>query len=95
MKWSGIPIYKNFPQFVMTHPVKGFSVITEAVKVKSLSHVQLFGTPWAVDCQAPPSMDFSQQEYWSSLPFPSPGDSPYPGIESMSPASPALRVEFL
>ena len=69
----------------MTHPVKGFSVITEAVKVKSLSHVQLFGTPWAVDCQAPPSMGFSRQEYLSSLPFPSPGDLPDPGIEARSP----------
>jgi len=69
----------------MIHPVKGFSVITEAVKVKSLSHVQLFGTPWAEDCQDPPSVGFSRQEYWSSLPFPSPGDLPDPGIEARSP----------
>ena len=50
------------------------------VKVKSLSRVRLFAGPWTVAHQAPPSMDFSRQEYWSGLPFPSPGDLPYPGI---------------
>ena len=43
------------------------------VKVKSLSLVRLFATPWTVAYQAPPSMGFSRQEYWSWLPFPSPG----------------------
>ena len=56
------------------------------VKVKWLSHVRLFATPWTVAYQAPPSMGFSRQEYWSGLPFPSPGDLPDPGIESGSPA---------
>ena len=56
------------------------------VKVKSLSHVRLFATPWTVAYQAPPSMGFSRQEYWSGLPFPSPGDLPDPGIEARSPA---------
>ena len=56
------------------------------VKVKLLSCVQLFATPWIVALQAPPSMGFSQQEYWSWLPFPSPGDLPDPGIEPGSPA---------
>ena len=42
------------------------------VKVKSLSHVQLFATPWTVAYRAPPSMGFSRQRYWSGLPFPSP-----------------------
>ena len=55
------------------------------VKVKSLSHVRLFATPWTVAYQAPLSMGFSRQEYWSGLPFPSPGDLPDPGIESRSP----------
>ena len=50
-------------------------------KVKSLSRVQLFVTLWTVTYQAPPSMGFSRQEYWSGLPFPSPGDLPDPGIE--------------
>ena len=43
-------------------------------------------TPWTVVCQAPLSMGFSRQEYWSGLPSPSPGDLPDPGIESWSPA---------
>ena len=53
--------------------------------MKLLSRVQLFVTPWTVAYQAPPSMEFSRQEYWSGLPFPSPGDLPNQGIEPMSP----------
>ena len=53
--------------------------------VKLLSHVQLFVTLWTVVHQAPLSMEFSRQDYWSKLPFPSPGDLPDPGIELMSP----------
>ena len=60
-------------------------------KVKSLSCVRLFVTPWTVAHKAPPSMDFSRQEYWSGLPFPSLGDFP-PGIE---PGSPAFRADAL
>ena len=60
--------------------------------MKSLSHVRLFVTPWTVAYQAPPSMGFSRQEYWSGLPFPSSGDLPDPGIE---PGSPALRADAL
>ena len=59
------------------------------LKVKSLSHVWLFATPWTVACQAPQSMEFSRQEYWIGLPFPPPGDLPNPGIEPGSPALPA------
>ena len=55
------------------------------VKVKSLSGVRLFVTPWTVAYQVPPSMGFSKQEYWNGLPFPSPGDLPDPGIEPGSP----------
>ena len=55
-------------------------------QVKLLSRVQLFVTPWTVAHQAPPYMEFSRQEYWSGLPFPSPGDLPNPGIETRSPA---------
>ena len=62
------------------------------VKVKSLSHVQLFGTPWTVAYQAPLSMGFSRQECWSGLPFPSPGDLSNPGIE---PTSPSLQADAL
>ena len=56
------------------------------VKVKSLSRVQLFATSWTVAYQVPQSMGFSRQDYWSGLPFPSPGDLPDPGIEPRSPA---------
>ena len=66
----------------------------ERKKVKSLSRVQLFVTPWTAAHQAPPSMGFSRQEYWSGLPFPSPGDLPNPGIKPESPASPALARRF-
>ena len=52
----------------------------------SLSHVQLFATPGTVACQAPPSMAFSRQEYWSGLSFPSPRDLPHPGIKFTTPA---------
>ena len=45
-----------------------------------LSHVQLFATPWTVACQAPLSMEFSRQEYWSGLPCPSPGIFPTQGL---------------
>ena len=62
------------------------------VKVNSLSHVQLFVTPWTIAHQTPQSMEFSRQEYWSGLPFPSPGDLPSPGFE---PGSPALQVDAL
>ena len=62
------------------------------VKVKSLSHVRLFATPWTVAYQAPPSMGFSRQKCWSGLPFTSPGDLPHPGIE---PRSPALQADAL
>ena len=55
------------------------------VKVKLLSQVQLFATPWTVAHQASQSMGFSRQEYWSGLPVPSPGDLPGPEIEPMSP----------
>ena len=53
--------------------------------------VQPFATPWTITCQAPLSMGFSRQEYWSGVPFPPPGDLPDPGIE---PASPALADGF-
>ena len=50
-------------------------------EVKSLSRVRLFATPWTVAYQTPLSMGFSRQEYWSGLPFPSPGHLPDPGIK--------------
>ena len=61
-------------------------------EVKSLNSVRLFVTPWTVARQAPLSMEFSRQEYWSGLPFPSPGDLPNPGIK---PGSPAWQADAL
>ena len=58
------------------------------------SHVQLFVTLWTVALQAPLSMGFSRQGYWSGLSFPPPGDLPDPGIEPMSLMSPALAGGF-
>ena len=66
--------------------------MVKKVKVKSLSRVRLFATPWTVAYQAPPSLGFSRQEYWSGLPFPFPGDLPDPGIE---PRSPAMEADAL
>ena len=61
------------------------NVLGLKVKVKLLSRVQFFVTQWTVAYQSPPSMGISRQEYWSGLPFPSPGDLPDPGIEPGSP----------
>ena len=55
-----------------------------------LSHVRLFATPWTVACQAPLSMEFPRQEYWTGLPFPPPENVPKAGIEPTSLASPVF-----
>ena len=59
-----------------------------------LLHVQYFVTPWTVAHQAPLSMGFSRQEYWSGLQFPPPGDLPNTGIKPASLMSPALAGRF-
>ena len=61
---------------------------------QSLSRVQLFGTTWTLARQASLPMQFSRQEYWSGVPFPSPGGLPFSGLEPMPPASPALAGRF-
>ena len=58
---------------------------TQCMPVLSLSRVRLFPTPWTVAHQDLPSMEFSRHEYWSGLPFPSPGDLLDPEIEPRSP----------
>ena len=66
------------------------------MRVCVLSHfscVWLFVTLWTVACQAPLSMGFSRQEYWSGLPYSPPGDLPDPGMETVTPASPALQAD--
>ena len=62
--------------------------------LSQFSHVRLFATLWTVAQQAPPSMGFFRQEYWSGFPFPPPGDLPDPGIEPVSLMSPALAGGF-
>ena len=62
------------------------------MKVKSLSRVQLFATLWTIACQVPLCLGFFREEYWSGLPFPSPGDLPDPGIK---PGSAALQADSL
>ena len=74
----------------LTHPA--YLTYMQSKVVKSLSCVWLFVTPWTVAYQAPPSVEFSRQEYWSGLPFPSPGNLPNPGIE---PRSPAFQADAL
>ena len=74
--------------------LRGITAMTnlEKVKVKSLSRVRLFATPWTVAHEAPPSMGFSRQEYWSGLQSPSPGHLPNPRIK---PESPAFQADTL
>ena len=95
-------IYVLLPPKAPEHPDRSFTahshsqslkhIENESEKWKSLSLVQLFETPWTVACQAPLSMGFSRQEYWSGLPIPSPGDLSDPAIE---PGSPLLQADSL
>ena len=71
------------------------TTICVCVCAQLLTHVGLFVTPWTVALQTSLSLKFPRQAYWSGLPFPSPGDLPDPGIESMSPVSPALQADSL
>ena len=68
--------------------------VIKSLKVKLLSCVRLFVTPWTGACHAPPSMGFPRQEHWSGLPFHTPEDLPDPEIEPASLVSPALPGRF-
>ena len=70
-------------------------VLHTRMVAQSLSHVQLFATLWTGTCQAPLSMEFSRQEYWSGLPFPPLGELPDPGTGLTSPGSPVLQADSL
>ena len=74
--------------FVLTH-------LKKHATLNCFSHVQLFATLWTVAHQAPLFMEFFRQEYWSRLPFPTPGDLPDPVMEPKSLVSPALAGRFL
>ena len=84
-----LPLLLNCAGLLVVSTYRSYFLISE---VKSLSRIRLFATPWTVAYQASLSMGFSRQEYWSGLPFPSPGDLPNPGIESRSPA---LQIDSL
>ena len=76
----------------LSHP---YMTTGKIMKMKLLSRVQLFATPWTVAYQAPPSMGFSRQECWNGLPFPSPGDLSDPGVKLASFTSTALAGRYI
>ena len=84
--WTELNWTESLPK-----PMISTNVMT-SIEVKLISRVWLFVTPWTLSYQAPLSMGFLRQEYWSGLLFPSPGDLPNPGIE---PWSPALQADAL
>ena len=86
----GFPVHHQLSELAQALLYLNLYIII--ILISSLNRVQLFATPWTVAHEAPPSVEFSRQEYWSGLPFPSPGDLPGPGIE---PRSPALRADAL
>ena len=107
--WNGLPFpspgdLPNPEIKLLSPPLQAFSLplshlgspwLTEwASDCQLLSHVQLFATLWTVARQAPLSMEFFTQEYWSGLPFFSPGDLPNSGIKSGSPALQADSLPF-
>ena len=85
-------MYAKHPQFGEVGEMEVWGKEVKESESEVAQCVRLFVTPWTVAYQAPPSMGFSRQEYWSGLPFPSPGDLPNPGIE---PRSPALQADTL
>ena len=92
------PKYGPLPFFI-AHVLKitftfFFLIVNSLLHACVLSCVQLFAAPWTVARQAPLSLGFPRQEYWSGLPFPPPGDLPDPKMEPGSPVSPALAGGF-
>ena len=84
-------LHSSYPRLAWV-PVLSPQKAPLKLRVKLLSYGQLFATPWTAVYQAPPSMGFSRQEYWSGLLFSSPGDLPDPRME---PGSPALQAVSL
>ena len=93
--WTSFPfrLLQSTEQSSLCRTVGSYQLsVLCAVLCFSLSRVRLCATLWTVACQAPLSLGFSREEYWSGLLFPSPGDLPDPGIE---PASPAFQADSL
>ena len=96
--WFPPHVTVSHPYSVLNPLLFSLQTLSSAVmlcRAYVLSCVRLFVTLWTVARQALLSVGFSRQEYWSRLPFPSPGDLPDPGIEPPSPVSPALQVNFI
>ena len=87
-EWWGETYVQIHSNWVISHG----PAVEVSKRAKLLSCVQLFVTPWTIAHQAPLSMEFSRPEYWSGLPFPSPGDPADPEIE---PGSPVLQADSL
>ena len=87
-----IPVHNQLPEFTQTHVHGVRDAIQTSHPLSPPSPALSLPTPWTVAYEVPPSMGFSRQECWSGLPFPSPGDLPYPGIE---PGSPTLQADAL
>ena len=85
----------EFKRVLDKTPTVLFCLCMPACTLSCLSHVLLYVTLWTVAHQAPLSMGFSRQEYWSGLPCPPPGDRPSPEVEPASLTSPALAGGFL
>ena len=73
-----VTTWTNFKNIILSEIV--CACVCVCVCTRMLSCFQLFATPWTMASQAPPSMEFSRQDYWSGLPFPPPEDLPNPGI---------------
>ena len=87
-------IFKSFLKF-KEHPWSSTKWQLLLPLLSQISHVQIFAALWIVAHQAPLSMGFSRQQYWTRLPWSPPGDLPNPGTESRSLTSPALWVDSL
>ena len=85
---------QEFVVFILVMRKLRYQKFKSFVQCCVLNWVGLFAVPWTVAHQAPLLMGFPRQKYWSGLPFPPPGDLPNPGIEPVSPVTPALAGRF-
>ena len=90
LKFDEINLFSSSHKFITLHI--DLNTPEGELKMKSLSCVRLIVTPWTAVYQTPPSIDFSKQEYWTELPFPSPEDLPDSVIE---PRFPSLQADAL